>query len=440
MPVEMRTSADRTAALRRRELFLVAVLTALALALRMTGVGFLLPHKIEPDGHVLEDEYRLLESGDPQFKRPNPDGLYPQLLPRIATLAPSIASEEKSDRARTLDEHRSRAASVRRGLRVMTALFSVLVVPLTWMLARRFLSSPWALFAAAITAVSVLHVWFTQEMRPHGPAGVLLLASVLAALRVRERPTLAALAAAGLVAALAVACLQYGIAAYAPILAAVLLRDRGEREKPGTLVLGAAIALALLALAVALFYPFLFEPVEDGRLTLEGSHFFLSGHVVRLAHFNGSGFWALLRAAWSYEPLLVVLSSIGAGVALVRFRRHARSIDPRRFDERAQEITVVLAFVLPFTFVIGVYEFSYQRFLIPLVPFAACLAALALERMVRAIEASARPRLARAALLLLFALPLGAEAFAAIRLVEVRAARDTVTQAADWIEVNTRPA
>src|SRR5215207_2706659 len=77
----------------RSEIVLLVLLTVLAGVLRMRGIDFLLPHQTEQDGHVLEDEVLLLASGDPNRRRPNPDGLYPQLLPRLAILAPILPGE-----------------------------------------------------------------------------------------------------------------------------------------------------------------------------------------------------------------------------------------------------------------------------------------------------------------------------------------------------------
>src|SRR4029453_19184000 len=104
-------------------------------------------------------------------------------------------------------------------LRVRTAiaLVSTLGVALLWFLARRFLSPAAALAATSLLAASLLSILFAQQGRPHTPQAVMALMTVLASLRVLERPTLVRIAVATLAGALAAACLQNGLIPLVPL-------------------------------------------------------------------------------------------------------------------------------------------------------------------------------------------------------------------------------
>ena len=113
----------------------------------------------------------------------------------------------------------------------------------------------------------------------------------------------------------------------------------------------------------------------------------------------------------------------------------------RRYLVGREDLVVVLAYVVPYFVVIGMYEHTYQRFLIPLLPFAACFGAWALFAACdRIVHAKGRVVGGQAAALLLAATIFLAQAWAAIRLVQVRGQPDTATRAASWIASNLDPA
>lgn len=403
-------------------------LIALGLALRLIGVGFLLPQRVAPDSLVLENEVRLLLAGDPDLEREHAYGLYPHLIPRLALFAPP---PEQTSAPASLSEHLSRAAWLRRNIRIVVALLSLFLVPATWLLARRFLEPAWALLAAGFVAASFLHVWFAQQGRPHSAAASFVLLAVVSSLALRRDPSWRAFVFAGLSTALAVGALQSGIFTFAPFLAAVLLRERRPGEGGGRMLARTLTALVLVLLLLPAFYPFLLDGkphVGAGSPDVEGSILNLSGHRVSLDLFNGAGFRVILHTLWAYEPILLVLASCGVVLAIARFAHDRRSLD----SGRMRDLLVVLAHALPYLGVIALYQNTYQRFVIPLVPYAAVLAAYALFRASRAV----RPRLASAAIVLV---PFAAQVTMAARLASIRAAPDTITRAADWVRHNVQP-
>jgi hypothetical protein len=77
---------------------------------------------------------------------------YPFLMAHAIALLPDdarVAADEKLD----LDESLRRAGAPWRQARLVSVLVSILLVPGTWLLARRFIGDAWALLAAHVRAV-----------------------------------------------------------------------------------------------------------------------------------------------------------------------------------------------------------------------------------------------------------------------------------------------
>jgi hypothetical protein len=129
---------------------------------------------------------------------------------------------------------------------------------------------------------------------------------------------------------------------------------------------------------------------------------------------------------WSFEPALLALLVVAAVAWLVRRARGVRIDDP----ELRRDAWVVLVFVVPYALVLALYERTYERFAIPLVPFAAVAAAYAVERVHGVVKV---PRIVLA--LVVLALPIAAT----WSLASIRAAPHTSTRAAEWLEQNAAP-
>jgi hypothetical protein len=136
------------------------------------------------------------------------------------------------------------------------------------------------------------------------------------------------------------------------------------------------------------------------------------------------------RALSGYDPWILALAILGGVLALARAvsRRGPGDV------ERAKDLAVVLAYAIPYLVAIGLYARTYQRFVIPLLPYLACLAAYAVVRI--AAVAGTRRSAAGAAVALLLLAPQVAAAFG---LVSIRRARDTTTLAAEWLRANLQP-
>jgi len=419
-----------------RSLPLLILLAAAVLAgsavLRFTGLDWLLPSLIEQDAHI-PVQVRLMEGGATDAARPLDWGTYPHLVARLTQwLTPAeewVPPAAGDDVALELHLARARWPVLR--VRLVVALLSLLAVPASWLLARRFLTPGWSLLAAALVGTSLLAVHFGTQARAHGAALGLDVLAVLACMRLARRGGVADYALAGLAVAAAIACLQSGLATLPPLAVAHLRAVRGRGVSRHVLL---AIPLACIALALLAFYPFLFEASrgEDGaRLAVEGGVLVLAKHQVFLDLFNGLGFVVLGRALWEWEPALCV-GAVG-GTIMLWLARRGPSADAARRSDRL----VMLAFVLPYALVIGLYQRSYERFLLPLVPFLALLAAWGVARLAETLRslASRRALVVPAAVLLL-----GFPTLVAARLVALRLAPSTLQQAAAWVEEHAEPA
>lgn len=397
----------------------LALLVLAAAALRLSGLGHGLPQATEPDGLVFAAQTALVRGGEAQPERELLWGFYPHLVPRLAALIPAPPTPPESEPAARL----AAAAHSFLDPRLVVALLSLLAVPAAFALARRFVAPGWALVAAALVAASTLTLWFAQQARPHAAAAALALVALVAALRLCERARWIDVLLAGLALALAIGALQFGVFALpAVLLAIVLARERGWAWR----ALAALVVLAHAALGVLAFYPFLFGAGRAGGAPqIAGGEIALSGHRIFLELFNGAGWNRLVEAFAAYDPWIALLGLAGACVLFVALVRGAR---PRGATRRA--LWIVLAHALPFALTLALYQRTYQRFAIPLVPY------LALAAVAAASLLFARRRVLGVLVALLLVAP---QSVLGARLATLRARPDTVAEAGRWVESHLRP-
>ena len=416
---------------RGRGAWIALGLTVLAaLALRAVGLDFGVPVWEEPDAVIAMHVEHLREGterGDRRFSDQN----YPHLVARL-TQPLGGPAEPPGTEGGAVAAHLARAARTHVEVRRVVALLSLFAIPAAYLLARTFQGAGAGVFAALLTASSLLLFSFSQQGRPHAAAGGLLPLAVVAALGLVRRGRARDHALAGLAAAAALGVLQTGVFVLPALAVAFFARPRtGGRGGLARRALGpwALFHVGLLALAVLAFYPFLFGGELGngaGRLAADGGQVRLAEHEVRLADFlDGGGFRVVWLALWNYDPALLLTGALGlVGVTL---RRGV----PERALERARELTVVLAFALPYLLVIGLYARTFERFAIPLLPFLAALAAVGSARVTRRWPVGARRALAALAVALPFA--------TCVKLAALRARPDTLDLAGAWVASELGP-
>lgn len=398
-----------------------------ALWLRLTGLDWMLPYIPEPD--ILPPmQLEAIEQHVPPDERLEYLRRYPYLVADLAYLVPAAEMPATDD----LEEHLHAANSLILRVRWVNAVLSACLVLLTFRLARRFASPATALLAAAFVATSLLHLLFSQQARPHGIHATLAAVAMLAALRLREKPGWGIYIGAGLACGLAFASLQSGIATLLPLAAAHLLRDRTKGKAPFWRI---AVSFAIVAALAYAFYPAhgQVRPEEVGhefRLDLEAGGIRHRSHLIRFADLHGYGFVLVVRFLWEHDPALLVLSALGIVIALPTLARRVKDKD----------LLVVLAYVIPYLCACGIFSKTYERFLVPLLPYFALLSAAAVAACAGWIARAAPSVPARRATQSALACAaLAFPTYAALKFASVRDAPDTVEQATRWIRENVRP-
>ena len=400
------------------------LLLALASLLRFGGIDYLLPLVIEPDAHI-PVQVRLMEEGLEHPEQDRDYGKYPHLVAWTTRALTPRREWGSVAPASGLEDHLELATYAVLRVRIAVALLSLLVLPATWFLARLYLSNPFALLATGLVATSLLALHFGTEARPHGAAVSFSTLAVAGCVWLARRRDVPATLIAGLFVALAVGSLQSGVATLIPLGVAHLIATRGHGWRGQWKLF---LMLPLVAASVLIFYPFLFaESVghDVAQVELSGGVLNQSGHKLFLSLFNGGGVPVLLRALWSWEPALF----LGSGLGLIVFVID-RLCRTRGTMGTSCEYWVILSYVVPYAFVILLYERSYERFLLPLVPFLAILTSWSISR-VGTLRAGVG---GRALSLGLSTLVLGFPTLVGLKLVSIRRAPSTIELAARFVE------
>ena len=405
-------------------------------ALRLRGIGHLLPTITQLDAATIVGQVEELRAkrgaGDDRIRT----RYYPLLLARAASCLPAPQPPEAGAPAE-VGEHLRRASAVWIQVRRTSIALSMLLVPLTWLFARRFLGSGWALLSAALVVTSLLHVSFSAQERPHGTAASLMLLAILASMRLRRTPSLASHLLAGAATGLAVAALHYGAFVILAMVGAVVLLLRDDESRIVRRAAGALLALLVVAAFFRWSYPFYFEP-NSGLLRLEEAKgevaLNLSGQPLLLERFRGRGFPAMVSNLLSYDPVLFAAALAGGLVLAVHLRRRGwRAVHP----DRRGDALVAGSFLAPYLVVIGMYDESWERFLLAILPYLATAGGYCAKRIAEAAASHVRSAVGRSAVVPAIAgLAPALALIPALCLGRDRAAPDTLRCAADWIREN----
>ncbi len=207
--------------------------------------------------------------------------------------------------------------------------------------------------------------------------------------------------------------------------------DSADRPKP------LPILLAIIALAgfVYVGYPFFFDEPRAGAEFHSNLGTYAMPHRVGLERFTGSGLGVLFDSLRSYDPALGILALLGLLALLVGWR--AVPGTSRVVRERLPSAGSVL--VLPafaYLVVIGAYGNSFERFVIPLLPFIALLATLGLAGATRLIVMPLPVRGRTAIGGVLVSGVLAFTLWPCARLAQLHALPDVYEQTARWVEEN----
>ena len=420
----------------------LVALTLVAFATRWIGLGALLPQAREADTvivHVAAAADR--PEGVPLSDAAYPSTSYPFLFSGILIALPGSNYPVAAPADAPLEEHLAAAAEPYLRARRLIALLSLLAVPATFFLARRWLEPGWALLATALLVTSDLALGMSQQARPHGGLlGTSTLALLCIVALVRSA-TWRAYLAAGVTTAISLASLHSGFFVVPSLFAAHLLGWRRDRSRGRWGKLG--VALAACALAFVLAYPFLV--FGDGLQRKDAATLNLGQHAILWETWNGAGFARMLPGLFARDPVIVVAALVGAFVLFVvgvraAVRRNDVSAASGADDTSRAEFVVLALHVVVLVGLFGLQAQFYTRFLLPVVPAACILGAYGTRGVVRWTSDRAgfssvpwmRGALAAGAAVALLVVPAQGVVHRAI----VRARPDTLTLAARWLEAN----
>ena len=146
-------------------------LVVLAALLRLTSLDRLQPHKQEADWYLVL-QMQMHRDGRVHSEKP-PIAYY--AYPTLAARALARIPEARLDAGASADEFLDRSLAVASAdvvrVRTLVALVSILLVPLTWLLARRFLGGGPALVAAACCGLLGAAPALQPAGAPARPAG-----------------------------------------------------------------------------------------------------------------------------------------------------------------------------------------------------------------------------------------------------------------------------
>jgi hypothetical protein len=370
---------------------------AFALLPRVAGHRSGVPYHPEPDPYLLEQvrgfEARGLGSRfDAGWK-------YPLLVAFLTSLLPlgeeTAAAMPGNGRAATREEREESAldptprlvadaGAVHGRTRLAVALLSALIGPATFLLARAFLSARWSAVAGVLASGSLLHVVFSGQARPHGPASAFAVLAVAAAVHAARRPHTASVLSLGAATTLACTALHTGALTLAPTVLAIgrAIACRGRRIVPACVG-----ALALVAAGVYWAYAPGERATKLARIrTQDPGAVFVSGHELPPSSFDFSGTRAVADWLVSYDPLLIGLAVLGLGVAL----RSVRGVATQDSRQQRFSALVVASYVLPALLLYCAYARTAPRLLLALTAVLAVPAAVFLARGTRRLSAPLR--------------------------------------------------
>jgi mannosyltransferase len=137
------------------------------------------------------------------------------------------------------------------GLRSLSAIAGVLVVPVAYAAGAKLISIRAGLIAAALTACNPLLIWYSQEARSYQLLVLLTGLSLLAFVFARAAPTARTLAAWTVACGLALATHYYAAVAVVPQAAWLLARHGAKRKARVAVGVVALCGLALIPLAIS---------------------------------------------------------------------------------------------------------------------------------------------------------------------------------------------
>lgn len=408
-------------------------LTLLAFVERFAGLEFLLPHTREADTAMVHyaahhDRPAWVEPNDAVYS----STVYPLLFPKILIALPGSNYPIEAPPDASLEAHLDAASEPYMRARRLMASLSLLVIPCTYWIARRWLERGWSLLAAALATTSSLALLMSPLAKPHGGLLGLTALALVGVLRLVRVRTLAAYLFAGLASALALGSLNSGVFIVLPLLLAHYLGWRVDRDKSRRARL--AIALVMCAAMFVIAYPYVLfgDPLQSSsKASLN-----FGQQAIYWDTWGFQGFLDMIPALLTQDPTIVVLVIAAVVVFLVGLARGKLA----KRDVLRPDGLVLGSFVLIFVVLFGLHERFFARYFLPILPIACVVGAAGLRALVitvlrRISSVVTRRIVAACASIAVLAFP----SYASAWLATLRTRDDTAYLAARWLEAHVAP-
>jgi hypothetical protein len=236
------------------------------------------------------------------------------------------------------------------GLRSLSALFGVLVIPVAYGLGSTAVSRRVGLVLAALVTFNPLLIWYSQEGRAYALLVLLTALSLLALLRALRTSAPRAFAAWALASVLAMTTHYYAVLVIAPQAIWLLVEHRRRRAVQIAVAVVTACGLALIPLALAQNGTHRDRWISNSPLSIR-----LSQVLPQLVIGPGAPERLLLK--------FLAFAAAAVALALLVFRADLRS----RPTVRRIAVVVLIGFGMNFIFILAGYDDLITRNLLALV-------------------------------------------------------------------------
>jgi len=307
--------------------------------------------------------------------------------------------------------------------RAITAMFGVATTYVTYALGRRVQGRTLAIAAAMLVAVNTFHVSKSQVIEVDVPVTCFVILALLIVVRLLDAPTRGNYLAAGVAMGLAISTKYTAALLLLPLLVAHVVARRSSSGNAPWAYLGLAVAVAAVAFALTSPYVLLDAKTFAQHMSLEGQH-------MRMGHFGSDasstgGFYVQALAGRILGWPLALGGLLGL-ILLAGVRRYPWAV-------------VLAAFLVPYAAAVASWSMKADRYLLPILPVVALLAAGALVESFRYGRLARVSGGSRAAVIALASLLFAAPSLAQFPEHLQRLRPDTRTEAKRWIEANIRP-
>lgn len=418
----MKLAAGVAAHLKMRKwLYLIIVA---AVAARLWGISFGLPSLNDPDEPLFVVSSLTMIAGKTLnpgwFGHPGTTTLYALAIIDLLIVMVAILSGKFASLEAFTTYIYSDPSILFIGGRIFIAMCGIATIILTYMVAKRLVNERVGMIAAGLLVFMPLHISFSQIIRTDMQASMFMLLAILATLRIARDGRWQDYALTGAVIGCAVATKWPSATVMIAPIAVTLIKAHERRETLWPSLKHLVMMGAVSIITLFIISPYLLIEYREVIRNLTGE--FQDHHVGA----TGGSFTANMidYIAGTLRETFGILGIILSGIGLFCCARMGRV-----------KVALLILPAAAFFIFISLQSLIWDRWLVPLLPFFALFAAIAIDRLMEA----AKPRLgqgmvggATALLLVALIVPMAAGSHAQTR----ERLNDTRNQASAWARAN----